>query len=369
LKSYNRIEYLPETDGFLKQLQLEVNSYFKRSSKSKYANLGFYHKGLFLLTLYISFYFIFLFHSPTVYTLVGYILMGPLAILLGLNVAHDSAHGLASKNKTINSILLRTFDFLGASSHVWKARHVFSHHKYANILNEDSDLKQSSLVRIFPSDEIRKANRYQHIYIPLLFLHYTFNWLLIRDFKDLLERDENGKRKIKCSTSRWFEIVLFKVFYFSYIIIIPLSIADFEMWQILGAYALMNYAAGITITLALVPAHVATTSKFPLPDADGKMAHSWSHHQLITTTDYATDSKVINWMMGGFNHHVAHHLFPNISHVHYKKISPMVIKVAKEHGLTYNYESSLFNAFVSHFKLLKSNGWEAWNTKLNPENQ
>ena len=367
MKTYNKIEFLPESDGFLKQLQTEVNFYLRHSSKSKYADYSFYLKGTILFALYLSFYFVFLFYPPHWYTLLVYIAMGPLAILLGLNVAHDAAHGVAHPNKIVNNLLLRTFDFLGASSNVWKARHVFSHHNYANILNEDSDLKQSSLVRIFPSDKIRKANRFQHLYIPLLFLHYTFNWLFVRDFKDLMERTEDGKRKIRCSKINWIEIISFKIFYFSYIIIIPLILADFFWYETLIAYVLMNYAAGITITLALVPAHVASTSEFPLPNSDGKMNHSWSHHQLITTTDYSTNSAIINWMMGGFNHHVVHHLFPHISHVHYKQITPILIKVTKERGLKYNYESSLINAFTSHFRLLKSNGWDAWNKQINAD--
>jgi linoleoyl-CoA desaturase len=111
----------------------------------------------------------------------------------------------------------------------------------------------------------------------------------------------------------------------------------------------------------LVPAHVASTSEFPLPDENGLMPHSWSHHQLLTTTDYATNNPIINWLMGGFNHHIAHHLFPKINHVHYGNITPIVKQTAEEFHLPYNYERSLYNAYISHFNLLRNNGWKHWN--------
>lgn len=363
LKTYEKIQYQPERDQFLAVLQEKVKAHFQSSGKSKYATPIFYWKALFLFMIYIGFYSSFLFLDPSTLTLCAYILMGPIAILLGLNVAHDAAHGIISKRKWVNQAFLYTFDFLGASSAIWKKRHVESHHQFSNILNEDADLKQSPLVRIFPSDDIRKVNRYQHLYMPLIFLNYTLFWLIFRDFQDLRNRGKGSSIRLEFSKLEIVLLVLFKVFYISYILVIPFMFAEFTWVQIFIAYILMNWAAGITITLALVPAHVASTSKFPLPDENGVMPHSWSHHQLLTTTDYATDRPIINWLMGGFNHHISHHLFPRINHIHYKALTPLVKQTAQEFDLTYNYESSLFNAYISHFKLLRNNGWEHWKEK------
>lgn len=360
LKTYTRIQYQPEKDDFFSVLKERTKAYFILENKSRFAPISFYIKAAYLLFSYIGFYFIFLLIEPSLLTFFAYVLMGPLAIIIGLNVAHDAAHGNISKRKWVNKLFLYTFDFLGASSAIWKKRHVDSHHQFSNILNEDADLKQTSLVRIFPSDEIRGVNRYQHLYMPLVFLNYTLFWLIIRDFQDLRNKGKGTSIQLKFTGVEIFTMVMFKLFYFSYILIIPLLFADFPWWQILIGYVLMNWTAGITITLALVPAHVASTSQFPLPDKQGMMPHSWSHHQLITTTDYATNNPFINWMMGGFNHHIAHHLFPGIHHMHYKKITPFVKGTAQEFDLPYNYENSLYNAYLSHFRLLRQNGWDHW---------
>ena len=42
---------------------------------------------------------------------------------------------------------------------------------------------------------------------------------------------------------------------------------------------------------------------------------------MYTTANFATDSKLAAFFTGGLNQQVEHHLFPNICHVHYKKLS------------------------------------------------
>ena len=361
------IRFQPENDLFLSTLKARINAYFDSTATSKYANTRFYAKALFMAAVYFTLYFGVLIFSPSVGSYIAYIALGPLAILMGLNMAHDAAHGAISANSQINKLFLHTFDLLGANSYIWKNRHVFSHHSYPNILNQDADLKQTPLVRIFPSDDIRKPQRFQHIYMPFLYMLYTLNWLVVRDFQDFKKESIGSFKHTRITTSERLKLYGFKAFYFGYILIIPMLYSGFDWWQVLIGYLLMNAAAGFTITLALVPAHVASTSHFPLPDADGVMPHSWSRHQMVTTTDYATDSPTINFIMGGFNHHIVHHLFPKICHVHYEELTPIVKQTAEEFGITYNYESSLLNAYASHFTLLKRNGWEAYKTSLELE--
>ncbi len=360
----NNIRYQPETDLFFATLKKRIDGYFEHTQVSKYANTTFYIKAGLLTIAYFACYFFTLYSNPSTAVYLCYIAMGPIAIFMGLNIAHDAAHGAISPKPSVNKALLLTFDLLGANSYIWRNRHVFSHHSYPNILNQDADLKQTPLVRIFPSDRLLKTQRYQHVYMPLLYMLYTLNWLVVRDFQDFRKDRIGSFRNNQINKTEVFKLLGFKLLYFSYILIIPMVFSGFFWWQIVLGYLLMNAAAGITITLALVPAHVASTSHFPLPDNTGLMPHSWSRHQLLTTTDYATSSPIINWLMGGFNHHIIHHLFPKICHVHYKKLTPLIKETAAEFGITYNYENSLLNAYVSHFKLLRKNGWDAFKTSI-----
>jgi len=51
-----------------------------------------------------------------------------------------------------------------------------------------------------------------------------------------------------------------------------------------------------------------------------------------------------------------HHLFPNICHVHYRAISPIVERTAKEFGLPYKENRTFFGAIGSHVRFLRALG-------------
>jgi hypothetical protein len=41
-------------------------------------------------------------------------------------------------------------------------------------------------------------------------------------------------------------------------------------------------------------------------------------------------NKIVNWYTGGLNHQIEHHIFPNISHIHYGNIAKIVKETAEE---------------------------------------
>ena len=86
------------------------------------------------------------------------------------------------------------------------------------------------------------------------------------------------------------------------------------------------------------------------------MPQSWVRHQIVTTCDFATHNKLIINLFGGFNHHVVHHLFPNICHIHYKKLSKIVKETTKEFNLPYHQHKTFFGAIKSHLTLLNQLG-------------
>ena len=96
----------------------------------------------------------------------------------------------------------------------------------------------------------------------------------------------------------------------------------------------------------------------PLPQEDGLMANTWAIHQLKTTVNFARKNKLVNWYTGGLNHQVEHHIFPNISHIHYGKIAKIVRETAAEFGLPYKEYGSMRQAITAHFAYLKHLGAE-----------
>ena len=118
----------------------------------------------------------------------------------------------------------------------------------------------------------------------------------------------------------------------------------------------MHFVTGICISLVFQTAHILSETTFPVPDEEGQMESQWITHQLATTSNYAPKSKIFSWLIGGLNYQVEHHLFPNICHVHYRKISKIVSETAKEFQVPYLVKSSFLMALIDHVKMLRQLG-------------
>jgi linoleoyl-CoA desaturase len=103
-------------------------------------------------------------------------------------------------------------------------------------------------------------------------------------------------------------------------------------------------------------AHVVPDAAFPKASEDLKIENNWAIHQLETTSNFGPKSRIFQWFIGGLNYQVEHHLFPNICHVHYKKLSVIVRETALEFGIPYYSEPTFFSAIKSHAIMLKKLG-------------
>jgi linoleoyl-CoA desaturase len=118
----------------------------------------------------------------------------------------------------------------------------------------------------------------------------------------------------------------------------------------------MHYTAGIILSITFQLAHVMPNTAMPLPDENGNMKNTWAIHQLFTTSNFSPKSWVVEFYTGGLNRQVEHHLFSNISHVHYKHIAKIVRETAHEFSLPYNEYNSIWTAISEHYQQLKELG-------------
>ena len=150
---------------------------------------------------------------------------------------------------------------------------------------------------------------------------------------------------------RIFKIAAGKVVYFSYILVLPIIFAP-SVWWVLVGFLIMHLITGFLLSIIFQTAHVMPSTDYPLPDLDGQMSNNWAVHQLATTTNYAPKSRIFSWFIGGLNYQVEHHLFSNISHVHYRKISTIVADTAREYGIPYHSQGSFAQALKQHGQML-----------------
>jgi linoleoyl-CoA desaturase len=277
---------------------------------------------------------------------------------IGLCIMHDSVHGSYSKNKTLNKILGLSMNIIGANAYVWKVQHNVLHHSYTNIAHGDDDIVTPPILRFSPHQKRLGIHKFQHIYVWFFYSLSTIFWVTTKDFAQLKSYWVRGLIKDRKEFNlQLFNILLWKVIYYAYIMVIPLMLVDIHWGYMVGMFIGMHMIAGLALALIFQPAHVISTAEFVNQESD-EIQQNWAVHQLLTTTNFAQNNKVFTWLVGGLNYQVEHHLFPNICHIHFHNISPIVQETAKEFGIPYFTKKTYWAALKDHVKTLKRLGHE-----------
>lgn len=344
-----------EGTAFYKELKERLDTYFSEKGIERTGN----NKMLFKIILYFSLdilLYTLMITSSSLFTFyLFYLLMGLSILLTAFNISHDAAHGVAVKNKAWNKFLFQlSFNLQGNNAYVWGKNHTESHHLYTNIEGSDIDVLNNPLVRMTDTQPLKWFHRFQHIYTPFLYLLYSLNWFLFRESL-MLFNISSRTIKIDIPKTEVIKLILFKLVYIGYMIVLPAILLPFGWPTVLLAFILNHFMVSLVFVGVLGVSHLSDYVAHPVPDDSGKLNMSWPTLQMCTSVDYNADSVFFNWTLGGFNAHALHHLLPNICHIHYLDILPIFRELAVKHGVVY-MEMPYHKSLQSHFRFLKGMG-------------
>jgi len=346
--------------SFIDNLRVRVRDYFDEHQISRYGNAGMVWKTIFMLSLYFVPYGIMVsgLIQDLWMLLTGWILMGFGMAGIGLSIMHDANHRSYSSNQASNKIIGSVLNLVGGFAPNWQIQHNTLHHGFTNVDGYDEDIDPGNVLRLSPSKPRYRIHRYQHIYAWFLYGLMTITWVLDKDFGQLNRYRKEGLLKLlnKSYSRLLSELIISKVFYWVYVLVIPIIFLPVAWWWILIMFFIMHFICGFTLTIIFQSAHVVPTSTYPKPDKEGILSDSWAIHQMLTTADFSPNSRIFSWYVGGLNYQIEHHLFPNICHVHYRKLSQIVKETAREFGIPYNVQPTFIRAVWSHGKMLKHLG-------------
>lgn len=240
-------------------------------------------------------------------------------------VMHSGNHAAVSRKPGPNARVGTLMDFIGGSSLVWRTEHQVSHHGRPNVLGHDNDCQIGApLLRFHP-----QLPRYwwHRIQVPGLAIGMCVGlvkWILT-DFKYLL-RGRATHLPIYVSRREWAKLWTFKSLWVVMHVVIPVLVLGpvMGLWTTfvmlaVGAY----YMEGIFIVNHL--------QRDLVPQLD---VH-WAVQQVQGTANWSAGSHLANFISGGLNHQVEHHLFPTMSIYLYPTIAPVVRQTCEEFGLPY----------------------------------
>jgi len=352
---------------FFKEVRSNVNKYFKDNNISRYANAAMVFKTVFMIGLYFG---------PLVLMLTGvvsslwpvmamWVLMGFGMAGVGFSVMHDANHGSYSKNPKVNNALGFLISFIGGYRENWKIQHNILHHSFTNVEGFDEDIKNPTL-RLSPKQERKWFHKYQAFYAPFLYGIMTLYWYTAKDYQGLARYKKRhlleGQRiSYKKAIA---ELTFNKIWYALLMIVLPFVLIDLPWWQILLGMLLMHFITGLALGLVFQPAHVIEETSYYIPDENGSIDNNWAIHQMKTTSNFAHGNRLLSWFVGGLNYQVEHHLFPNICHIHYRKISKIVKETAAKYDVPYLQHKTFYGAVKSHFVTLYKLGTGKFDKEL-----
>lgn len=284
-----------------------------------------------------------------------FVLYGWITLLFAFNFSHDFSHNTVFKNKKWNNLcFVFIYTIVGAHAEAWKKRHVHSHHYAPNVEEYDSDLQITHLIRVTPGSKRHWFHAYQHYYAPLLYTTYSLFWIFIKDFVILYSKDVYTQKKdFLYHLSFWVQ----KLVYISLILILPLVFSPQPWFIVLTGFLCMHLVQSLFLLFTFFMTHHVESTAYPDTDENGYIQSSWLMNQVKSSNDMHPFSATANFILGGFNNHIAHHLFPHVHHIYYPRLNIILYEILQQHHIQPN-QTSYWGGIRSHLRLLKKMGRE-----------
>lgn len=343
-------------NSFHAELKRRINTYFEEKGAAPTGNSQLFFKAVFLMLSFFGLYIHLVFFTPpTFFAVLESVLLGCIVAAIGFNIMHDGAHGSFSKNRFVNQLAAFSLNILGGNSFMWNVKHNVIHHAYTNIDGVDDDIDIQPWMRMSTTQPKHPLHKYQHIYFWFLYSLLYLLWIFVLDYQKYFKNRIGAMPLKKMSLNDHLVFWGFKLLHLAMFVVIPIVMVGFVPWLV--GFLTFTFVAGLVISLVFQLAHTVEHTSFPMPDEiTGRLEDEWAIHQIKTTANFATNNRLVSWLVGGLNFQIEHHLFPKISHVHYPNISKIIRQACQEYGIAYIEYPKVRYAVASHVAFLKEMG-------------
>lgn len=334
-------------DEFLITLKKRVRQYFKnnninyRETNKNYQRLTF--TSLLLIACWLCMYFL----PP--WGILAAIPMGLATSSLIGSFGHEFIHGnifsQLSRRRgywVLNNILWGLFIPLMPERY-FQYEHI-RHHNFPMHPEHDYDVYAlKDIVRLSHNIPKKPQHNFQHIYAPFTYGIYIFLQLLGGYTTTFFD-----KREILKDKGNLRDIIFSSTVAFSFHIFLPIYLTN--VWWVLLCAGIYFFTWQSAIYVSSGLPHMTEIN--PLENKQ----NSWSFHVCNTTKNLKGGNWFFDWVTGGLNFHLEHHLFPSIPQEHLHSIAPIVKQTCEEFNYPYKNYTSFRSYYSDHYKFLKSLG-------------
>lgn len=307
---------MAESNEYYTELRKEVENSGLLSRTPVYYTLNFLVSGLsFILLFGILIYF----NNWYAAILIAF----PIAFLkmqFGY-LGHDAGHNAISKNYNINKVLgyLCHPLIFGMSFSYWMHRHN-EHHTNPNYEGLDPDIGNPSPLS-FTENQVKKRKgiakiitRFQSYFLIPAFA-VIFSVIKLEAVKYMIKK----RRGLV-------DMVLLVANVSFFLLVIPYFIG---FAKALAFYLLVTLLTNIYFGFAFFPNHLG----MPILKKESEL--SFVKKQVLTSRDIKT-GRILDFIFGGLNYQIEHHLFPNMSRKHLPHLKSIVKKFCQQKKILYN---------------------------------
>lgn len=264
---------------------------------------------------------------------------------LGFIVMHDASHYGYSIYPSRNIWLSKIWNSWGLwNCDIWFYHHVYNHHSFTGVENEDPDLYH---LRPF-ARKLKTDTR-----IPSYFLSIQDKLAPIVLF--CIPGEYFGQAMVYILASfkgRIFKIPLPEKSYYDAIDILLISCKLYGLscmpYSVIACYFI---SLNISYSINIIPDH----DTFESSVENHYTGNDWCKMQICNSGNFLNDNFIWTHVFGSINYQIEHHLFPNMSSVHYPTIAPIVREFCKENNIEYVHHATLWSAYKSFIKMIAYN--------------
>lgn len=315
--------------------------------------------------LYLSTFFPAMFYKnyPLLFRCILSQFAGLAFISLGFNVFHDGSHYAISTRPVVNDLLAKIWASWGIwNAPIWFYHHVLYHHSHTGLVEDPSNLSGKTIpldpdmYHLLPfarktSSTISPSSVTKTQKVPLL--HNRTEWLpfvmigfpgyYIGQALSYLV-SANYKNKIFRAS-----LPVGRTYYDA--VDICLILAKIYCLYRGGVFTGMNYILALNFWYFINIALDHDTYESNVENHySGK---DWLKMQVCHSGNFLNGNVVWTRVFGSINYQIEHHLFPNMSSMHYPTIAPVVREFCKEHDIPYVHHDTLVGAFRSYYKMIQ----------------
>jgi len=214
----------------------------------------------------------------------------------------------------------------GFSSWWWSTKHN-THHVYTNHVGIDSDIENDPVFHLFfpEQDQDVKYRRLQHIYFFPVASFLFVSWRI-------------QSIQFAVAQRNYWELALMTVSY-AWLCMLPISV-------VVCSILLSGFLVAVIVTASHQSEEMFSPSQY---ESD---QYQFVRYQFGSTRDAKAENFFMEWLWGGMQYQLEHHLFPTMPRYYYAALAPRIMQFAQENGLSYRWDS-VVDILVRNLRTLK----------------